>query len=399
MMNANILDTINPRELGKQLQESRRRAGLTQDDAAKVIDVSRTTIIAIEKGERRVKAGELIKLAQAFGRSAADFVRSRPQVEAFQPQFRGPYLRTLEDDAEIAPKIDEFEDLCRDYLELEQITNSPLIRKYPPEYSISHLPIDEVAEEVANEERYRLRLGDGPIQNLRDVLEQEVGLRIFYLALPSTFSAMYAYTEETGACIAVNSQHPLERRRMSLTHDYSHFLASRFKPVILIEDRYQRLPASERFAGAFAPAFLMPAEGLTRRFNDVKKAQGNVTLADLLRMAHYYGVSFEAFTNRLEDLKLLPVGKGKSLKDGGLQVRKAQQQLGLDPVPALEDTLPLRYQYLACEACKQGLISEGRLAKFLKVDRLEARRITEALQERQDVSIADVTLSPAMPHK
>ncbi len=73
-MDTNILDTIDMRELGKGLQQARIKQGMTQEDAAKVIDVARTTITAIEKGERRIKAGELIKLAQAFGRQVSDFV-------------------------------------------------------------------------------------------------------------------------------------------------------------------------------------------------------------------------------------------------------------------------------------------------------------------------------------
>ena len=41
--------------------------------------------------------------------------------------------------------------------------------------------------------------------------------------------------------------------------------------------------------------------------------------------------------------------------------------------------MPLRYQYLAVEAFEGGKISEGMLANFLRVDRLEARRITQIL--------------------
>ena len=118
-MNADILDTIDMRELGKELQQARVKRGLTQADAARIIDVARTTITAIEKGERRIKAGELIKLAQAYGRQVSDFVRPRPKVEPFQVQFRGSYLRSEEDAAQIALSVDELEKLCRNYLELE----------------------------------------------------------------------------------------------------------------------------------------------------------------------------------------------------------------------------------------------------------------------------------------
>jgi hypothetical protein len=41
---------------------------------------------------------------------------------------------------------------------------------------------------------------------------------------------------------------------------------------------------------------------------------------------------------------------------------------------------PIHYQHLAIEALDQGLITEGRFAEFLDVDRLEARRIAELLR-------------------
>lgn len=381
-MNTNILDTIDMRELGKQLQQARVKRGLTQEDAAKIIEVARTTITAIEKGERRIKAGELIKLAQAYGRQVSDFVRPSPKVEPFQVQFRGPYVRSEEDTAKIATYIDELEKLCRNYLELEQITGSPLIRKYPLEYEIAGLRTAQAAESVAIEERNRLGLGDGPIPLLRDILEQDVGLRIFYLPLrPTTFSAIYLYTDQLGGCIAMNSLHPEERRRWSLAHDYAHFLVHRYKPIVLVEEGYQRLPESERFADDFALYFLMPTGGLTRRFNDIRRTKGKITPADLCTLAHYYGVSVAAITLRLEDMKLLPTGIWEKLREGGFKVREAQQQLGLGALPARDEQLPIRYQYLAVDAFDRALISEGQFAKFLGVDRLEARRIAELLRQ------------------
>jgi Zn-dependent peptidase ImmA (M78 family)/transcriptional regulator with XRE-family HTH domain len=393
-MDTNILDTIDTRELGKELQQARIKRGMTQEDAAMVIDVARTTITAIEKGERRIKAGELIKLAQAYGRQASDFVRPAPKIEPFQVQFRGPYTRTDEDATAITTFIDELERLCRNYLELEQITSSPLMRKYPLEYEIAGLRTAQAAESVAIEERNRLGLGDGPIPILRDILEQDVGLRIFYLPLhPSKFSAIYLYTEQLGGCIAINSLHPEERRRWSLAHDYAHFLVHRYKPTVLIEEGYQRLPESERFADDFALYFLMPTAGLTRRFNDIRRMKGKITPADLCTLAHYYGVSVAAITLRLEDLNLLPTGIWDKLREGGFKVREAQRQLGLGAIPARDEKLPIRYQYLAVDAFDQALISEGQFAKFLGVDRLEARRVAEILRQHTQGVTDDTTIN------
>ncbi len=266
-------------------------------------------------------------------------------------------------------------------LQLEQITGSPLNRKYPPVYESGRLSTSEAAENIAIEERTRLGLHDGQIPLLRDILEQDVGLRIFYYPFPGKFSAIYLYDEQVGGCIAVNSNHQEDRRRWSLAHDYGHFLTYRQKPTAFIEDGYQRKPESERLADDFATFFLMPTNGLVKRFNDIRKLKETVKLGDLLNLAHFYGVSVEAMLRRLEDLRLLQTGFAEKLRSSNFKVREAQQQLGLTPLQARDQKFPLRYQYLALEALEGELISEAQFAQFLEVDRLEVKRMLEGFQQ------------------
>jgi len=387
-MNTNILDTIDMRKLGRELQQARTKHRMTQQEAAKIISVGRTTLTAIEKGERRIKADELIKLARAYGQQVSDFVRPRPTVEPFQLQFHGILQRNTEDEAKIMPYVNKLEELSRNYLELEQMVETPLIHRYPPEYNITGLRTDQAAESVAIEERLRLGLGDGPIPVLRDILEQDVGLRIFYLPLiPSKFSAIYHYDNQLGGNIAINRLHPEERRRWSLAHEYAHFLAHRYKPGVLVENAYQRLPESERFADASAQYFLMPTSSLIRRFQEVRRTKQSITPADLCILAYYYGVSVAAITLRLEDVQLLPTGIWEKLRNRGFKVREAQQQPGLETLPARDEVFPMRYQYLAVDAFDRELITEGQFARFLDVDRVEARHIAEILrQHTRDVT-------------
>src|SRR5260370_17031993 len=170
--------------------------------------VGRTTITATEKGERRIKAEEFIKLTRAYGRQVSDFVRSHPKVEPFRVQFWGTFLRCLEDEAKISPYIDMLEELSRNYLELELIVGAPLVRKYPSDYEIGGLRADQAAESVAIEEGNRLGIGDGPIPILRDILKQDVGLRIFYIPMhPSKFSPIYIYVSHLRYCIALTTLH------------------------------------------------------------------------------------------------------------------------------------------------------------------------------------------------
>ncbi len=379
-MAAKVLDQIDPRILGERLQQARKRRGLTQADAAEILDVARTTITAIEKGERRVKAEELLALAGAYGQPVSDFVADRPQIEPFEVQFRASIRRSDTDEKKIEEVIGEWEELCRYYLELEEVVGAPLARNYPPEYQVERIRTDAAAESIALRERARLGLGDGPIPLLRDILEQEVGIRIFYIEMPAAFSEIYAYDERLGACMAVNQNHPEERRRWSMSHGYLHFLAHRRTPVFHYAGQYQRMPESERLAEAFAMYFLMPTSGLVKRFS-AYKASGKFTPADLCTLAHYYGVAVESLVYRLESLSLLPAGTWDNLKERGFRVRKAQSELGLSELPQRTDRVPLHYQHLAIEALDQGLVTEGRFARLMRMPRLEARRVAAVLRE------------------
>ena len=167
MNDSDIIKSINLKTLGRELKQARTRRGMTQADAARVINSARTTLTAIEKGTRKIKAEELLKLAPAYGRKVNDFVRSRPSIEPFRVQFRGPYKIKNDEMESITNTIHLLEELARNYLELEEITQKPLAYKYPETYETKGLDLEKAAEGIASQERNRFGLGDGPIPFLR----------------------------------------------------------------------------------------------------------------------------------------------------------------------------------------------------------------------------------------
>ena len=62
---------VNMKELGRRVREAREAAGVSQNDAAKTIEVSQPTYYRIESGNRPLKGDELIQLADFFGIRAA----------------------------------------------------------------------------------------------------------------------------------------------------------------------------------------------------------------------------------------------------------------------------------------------------------------------------------------
>jgi Zn-dependent peptidase ImmA (M78 family)/DNA-binding XRE family transcriptional regulator len=401
-MDTRILEQIDPRVLGARLQDARKAAGMTQQDVARHLDMARTTIVAIEKGGRRVNAHELVRLAALYGRGVSEFVSRKVLVEGFVPQFRATERELMDADPALERAAVELQRLAEDYLELERITKVPLSKSYPPPYDTSGTTPEQIGEEVATAERNRLGIGDGPIGNLRDRLENDVGLRVFYLAMPPRIAGMFAYNDEIGGAISINLNHPRDRRQWSLAHEYGHFLTTRYQPEITVLHEKRRTSFRERVADSFAAAFLMPASGLNRRFTDLNRAsEKGITLAHICSLADLYQVSVQALILRLEDLRRLSIGTWERLAIEGFKVQQAEKLLSIDANPPLREHLPRRYVDLAIQAYRKGYLSEGQLSRFLRTDRVSARMEVEEFNRRihreQDGEFPGLDLDLALP--
>jgi transcriptional regulator with XRE-family HTH domain len=279
-------DKLDPRIVGQRIAEARKARGKTQEEVADFLGCSRPTYIAIEKGDRPAKSEEVVKLAAFLGRKVNELVRPTEPIVDLQPHLRAAVEKMKAADEEaLTAAIDEFQRLAEDYRDLEQVMNAPLRFNYPTEVTLNpRINPAELAESVALQERQRLGLGDQPVIYLRNTLEWDVGLRIFYWELPSPIAGMYAYTADLGCCILVNRKHPPERRRVSMLHEYGHLLVDRYKPGIDYLTMPGRKPANERFAEAFALNFLMPASSVRQRFHDIVTTTGDFRVAELRRL-------------------------------------------------------------------------------------------------------------------
>jgi Zn-dependent peptidase ImmA (M78 family) len=262
--------------------------------------------------------------------------------------------------------------------------NAPLRYNYPPEVNLeTRIDIAELAEAVATQERRRLGLGEQPVEELRRLLEWDVGLRIFYWSLPSAIAGMYASAADIGCCIMINRKHPAERRRVTMLHEYGHLIVDRYKPGIDYLSPSGRKAANERFAEAFGLSFLMPAASVRQRFHEIVAANNDFQVADLCRLSNYYFVSVEAMALRLEQLQLISKGSWALIKESKFAPRQAAALLNL---PAHEETLdyyPERYKFLAVHAFEREKISEEQLAHFLRCDPVSAREtVRECLTGR-----------------
>lgn len=366
--------------LTERLVTARKVADVTQEEAARYLGVSRPTFIAIEKGTRRPKPEELIKLAELYGVSLNRLLRGDHQK--LTPVR--PHLRSVMDSAgdgrrELEEAIALLTDYVEDYQYLGSLVSVNRAWNFPSPVRVPAGSIDKFAEHCAQEERARLNLGQHqPVYTLRNVLE-EAGMHIFIDRLDSKLVGLYVFVPDFGYCILVNRVHPRERRRWTIAHEYGHFLAERDRPGVDYWKPMQRKSRSERFADTFAAAFLMPENGVQRRFYEDLDRTGDFKVGDLCRMADYYGVSLMAMTLRLESLGLISRGSWDEIQASRVPVTTIREEAGVEPYVDGDhiDPYPVRYKLLAVQAYIDEKISEGQLAKLLRCPRIEAREIVE----------------------
>lgn len=367
-----VIDRLNPADLGERLRQARSQANLTQEQAATDLGVARTTLVAIEKGQRRVRPEDLEAFARMYGASVHRFLRPSAVQVDLTPRFR-KLSESNDPDTEAAARL--LNELVSAEIELERLVGRPLKRDYPAERPILAGSLTDQAEDMAGEMRQRLGLGVAPIPDLVSILQLDLGVRIFIRPLKASISGLFVYDDDAGACILLNQNHRRTRRALTAAHEFAHLITARREPDVL-ECEEGPKSRTERFASAFAVAFMMPASVVRTRFREHQQETGRFSPRHLILMAHSLHASTEAMCRRLEDLKLLPGGTWDSLRDRGFSGQLAQEVLG-DRTTSDDVSVPPRLWMLAAEAYQRELVSEGQLAQMLRMDRLEIRRVLD----------------------
>jgi len=376
------LEQLSQGDVGERLRIARESAGITQAEAAAAIDVARTTLVAIEQGQRRVRMNEMQQLARLYGTTINALLRQEAVHVDLTPRFRR--LPESADNATVAA-VQLMSDLAKAEVELENLLGVRRVRNYPLERPILPGDVRAQAEQDAQELRQRLGLGIGPVPNMVTLLEMELGVRVYVRRFDGRISGLFAYDEALGPCILLNANHPRDRRTQTAAHECGHFISTRREPEILREDEPES-SREERYANAFGRAFLTPARGVMQKFQEVIAGSDRLTRRHVIVLAHVFGVSREAIARRLEELKLVKPGTWDwFVANGGItdvQERQVLGDLGARDAQKAEADRPttLRLSMLAAEAYRQELLSEGQLARLLHLSRVEVREILDGME-------------------
>jgi Zn-dependent peptidase ImmA (M78 family)/transcriptional regulator with XRE-family HTH domain len=369
-------------EIGDRLKVAREAAKVTQAAAAEALQMARTTVVAIEQGQRKPRLDELQKFAALYALSVNSLLRR----EAVQIDLRPRFRRTGEVDSDLEAAVALLTTLVQAELELEELLGVRRVRNDPPERPLLPGNVAVQAEQDAAELRQWLGIGMAPVHDIMSVLELQVGARVFVRRLPAKISGLYAFDERAGACVLLNAAHPKDRRAQTAAHELGHFTSTRREPDAL----YSGSPETsreERYAMAFARAFLTPPRAVMAMFKELTVGASQLTRRHIILLAHTFGVSREAMGRRLEELGVTRSGTWDwFVNTGGITDEQASQVLG---EAAGQDTaradaarpVSMRVALLVGEAWAKGLLSEGQIARLLQLDRVDVRQLIDAYED------------------
>lgn len=414
---------ITQEELGRRIRSAREACGLTQEQVAADLDVSRPTVAQIEAGNRAVSSLELDQLAHLFGRDIRELVAEAfSEADSLAAFFRAQ-PEVLAEPA-VAEALRDCVALGREITSLERLIGldggSAATASYylpPPK---TRWEAVQQGERLSTEERRRLGLGDAAIPELTELLETQ-GIRTGVLDLPPDVSGLTLNDPKVGLFVVANRIQHVLRRRFSFAHEYAHVLADRDR-FGLVSRSSERDNLVEVRANAFAASFLMPENGVrqfvaslgkgkpSRVHADVigvvsdehdslevegRSAPGSqaIQLYDVVRLAHHFGVSRIAALYRLRNLKIISkpeLDKLKHLDDLG-RGKQLAAHLGLPEADHAEvrEQFQHRILGLALEAFRREEISRGKLDELSSMLGFTRDRLDSLLEDAGLTGTAD----------
>ena len=395
------MKAVSQHELGERVADARRGKGWTQGELAARVGLTQTSVSRIETGGRAVSSLELAELAEVLGVSVLDLLRSgqRPMlaIAARLGHFRDPGAvdRAL-GRAEALIRLDELLDSVLGPSPPEGA--SPPRGAAPPKPApleagaavepaavrrgeVGRGPAVDQGRRLAGQVRQALRLGDGPLGPLPEVLEERLRLDVDFSPLPEAVDGLCVSVGDR-ALVLVGSSKPSSRQRFTLAHELAHYLVDDLDPLYVDERGVRARSVAEMRANAFAAHLLMPEPGVRAAIDgftdDAERA---------VRVALTFGTSVSAAAYQLGNLGLLADGVRDRLTQAGsrpLLMRYAlpsdwqQDESGRGRLRP-----PSRLYRRATLAFRRGLIGLEPIAELLqRPDRDQLR------QELEDAGLA-----------
>jgi Zn-dependent peptidase ImmA (M78 family)/DNA-binding XRE family transcriptional regulator len=338
-------------QVGLRIRAAREASRLTQEELTQRLGFNdRQTLAAIETGNRRVSAEELVRFMGALGCDLDYFTDPFRLVGEGRFSFRARGVE--EGDVEsFGEKAGQWIAFWRDQTRRRQKEPGPLRLRL----ALGSKSTFEDAQQAAERLVQQWDLGDTPATRLIEAIEGLLDMLVLAVDMPKGLSG--AACQVPGAdTILINRRESEGRRQFDLAHELFHVLTwDALPPERVDREKPSGYKAKrvEQLADNFAGTLLMPRMVLEPSWK-AREVQG-VTLQDwIAAMAARLRVSAVALQNRLLALGFIDRGDVYEIDTDALA----------EPVRELP-AFSRRYMERAAEAVERGEVSVMRLIRIL----------------------------------
>jgi len=385
-------------EFGPALLKTRERAGLTQDDVAAALGLSRQVIGYWEQGKRKPRDEQLLQLATLFRTSVAGLLSAAGQAEhagAVQTAAMLYRRSNVELDQAARDGIAGFVDFLDFYAELARrmgrditgMTRSPFL----PGEGYAEYAVD--AKRKASEVRQHLGLGQGPVADMDSVCDA-LGITIYRAHLGSnlhsTISGAFYKHPLLGFAILVNLDMTCGRRRFTAAHELAHALLHSGSDAIVVSDTGRRGDQRESYADAFAGEFLMPEEGIRRSLESLGAGPKVEDVEPVIHLHRMFNVSYVTALVRLRQANIITASALDKLRAFPPVRTAAAFGYPSERSPSQHSVLtcyPLRFRSLLRDALARGEVGRSSTEQTL---RLTYEQVDELTDTAPVISSADM---------
>lgn len=356
-------------ELGKRIQEIRKRRGVQQKALADAVGWSdRQTVSDVEHGKREVKAWELHKISEFLH---VDMNELLPGAAAL-PQ--APYVLWRQKPSEAKLQEGRFLQQCDNYVRVEQLLQAPEEQTSLAPEELPKKVVDlasfssEDASNLAEIYRDRMNLGDFPATQLLDVLEDRYGIKFIVDQEDSPEHSAACSRSEKGCFILINGQEPESRQHFSIAHELFHLITWDSEMLVRIEKDPDLHEKNEMLANEFAASLLIPQEKLQLELARIC-SKGPITGVEVVVLAERFRVSKAALLLRLRKMNLLKPKEFKAIQStlNSVSYSRESRQNYRNIARQLRRKF-VRLVYLAYE---RAMLSRAKAAKLLSVPLVE----------------------------
>ena len=275
-------------EFGQRLRSARKMAGMSLDGLVEATGaiVSKQAISKYEKGLINPSSDVLLALAKALGIKVDYFFRPN-KVNISNVAFRKKSKLSRREEDRIRYRAQDF---LQKYIELEEILNLP--HSYDNPVSNREIHSDADIEAAAKEIRQKWNLGEAPINQLTELLEDK-GFKVLEVDTDPDFVGLSGFADGLNVpVIAVAADSDCVRKRFTLAHELAHLLL----------DFSHSDQNHEKLCHAFAGALLLPEQAIREEFGGERK---KITEWELKKLKGMYGISMQAIMARALTLELI----------------------------------------------------------------------------------------------